>query len=62
MAVDTPSYPTLKKKTKYRHSIDVIRFWNRLVNMDYHRLTKHIFQSNALFYVTGRRNWSYDVD
>ena len=49
-------------KTKYRHYIHVIRFWNRLVNMDNHRLTKHIFQSDALFSVTGKRNWSYYVN
>ena len=49
-------------KTKYRHYIHVIRFWNRLVNMDNHRLTKHIFQSDALFSVTGKRNWPYDVN
>ena len=49
-------------KTKYRHYIHVIRFWNRLVNMDNHRLTKHIFQSDALFSVTGKRNCSYDVN
>ena len=49
-------------KTKYRHYIHVIRFWNRLVNMDNHRLTKHIFQSDTLFSVTGKRNWSYDVN
>ena len=49
-------------KTKYRHYIHVIRFWNRLVNMDNLRLTKHIFQSDALFSVTGKRNWSYDVN
>ena len=32
--------------------------------MDNHRLTKHIFQSDALFSVTGRpkRKWSYDVN
>ena len=28
--------------------------------MDNHRLTKYIFQSDALFSVTGKRNWSYD--
>ena len=27
-----------------------------------HRLTKHIFQSNALFSVSGKSNWSYDVN
>ena len=47
-------------KCKYRHYIYFIRFWNRLVNMDNHRLTKHIFQSDALFSVIGKRNWSYD--
>ena len=30
--------------------------------MDNHRLTQHIFQSDALFSVTGKRNWSYDVN
>ena len=30
--------------------------------MDHHRLTKHIFQSDTLFSVTGKRNWSYDVN
>ena len=49
-------------KTKYRHYIHVIRFWNRLVDMENNRLTKHIFQSDALFSVTGKRNWSYDVN
>ena len=43
-------------KCKYRHYIQVIRFWNRLVNMDNHRLTKDIVQSDALFSVTGKRN------
>ena len=28
--------------------------------MDNHRLTKHMFQSDALFLVTGKPNWSYD--
>ena len=48
--------------TKYRQYIHDIRFWNRLVNMDTHRLTKHIFQSDALVSMTGKRNWSYDVN
>ena len=30
--------------------------------MDHHRLTKQNFQSDALFLVTGKRNWSYDVN
>ena len=30
--------------------------------MDNHRLTKHIFQSDALSSVTGKRKWSYDVN
>ena len=30
--------------------------------MDNHRLTKHIFQSDALFSVTCKCNWSYDVN
>ena len=30
--------------------------------MKNHRLTKHIFQSDALFSLTGKRNWSYDVN
>ena len=51
-------------KPKNRHYIHAIRFWNRLVNMDNHRLTKYTFQSDALFSVTDRpqRNWSYDVN
>ena len=49
-------------RTKYRHYIHVIRFWNRLVNMGNHRLTKHIFQFDALFSLTGKRNWLYDVN
>ena len=46
-------------KTKCRHYIHVTRFWNRLVNRENHRLTNHIFQSDAL---TGKRNWSYDLN
>ena len=30
--------------------------------MDHHRLTEQNFQSDALFLVTGMRNWSYDVN
>ena len=30
--------------------------------MENHRLTEHIFQSDALFSLTGKRNWSYDVN
>ena len=32
------------------------------VNMDNHRLTKHIFQSDAFFSVSGKRNWSCNVN
>ena len=45
-------------KCKYRHYIHVIRFWNRLVNMDNHRLIKHIFQSDALFFYWWRKSGS----
>ena len=30
--------------------------------MKNHRLTKNIFQPDALFSLTGKRNWSYDVN
>ena len=30
--------------------------------MDNHRLIKHFFRSDTLFSVTGKRNWSYNVN
>ena len=30
--------------------------------MENHRLTEHVFQSNALFSLTDKHNWSYGVN
>ena len=46
------------QKLKFRNYICVLRFWNRLINMDDNRLTKKIFKWD---YELCNKNWSEDV-
>ena len=41
-----------------RRKVEMLRLWNRLVNMDVHRLTKHIFEWD---YNINRNSWSSDI-
>ena len=41
-----------------RRQLNCLRLWNRLLNMDENRLTKHIFQWD---YMKCRNNWCHDI-
>lgn len=44
---------------KFRHHINIIRFWNRLVALPTYRLTKYIFERDIA--LSQKSNWSYRV-
>ena len=44
---------------KYRHHVQILRFWNRLIKSTVHRLLKHIFQRDLA--LSGTPNWSHEV-
>ena len=44
---------------KYRHHVQILRFWNRLIKTPGHRLLKHIFQRDLA--LSTKPNWSHEV-
>ena len=44
---------------KYRHHVQILRFWNRLVKTLGHRLLKHIFQRDLA--LSSKPHWSHEV-
>ncbi|XP_053394824.1 uncharacterized protein LOC123524463 [Mercenaria mercenaria] len=44
--------------SNYRRWLNMIRYWNRLINFDDHRLTKYVFK---LDYTNGRSNWCSEL-
>ena len=44
---------------KYRHHVQILRFWNRLIKTPGHRLPQHIFQRDLA--LSRKQNWSHEV-
>ena len=44
---------------KYRHHVQILRFWNRFIKTPGHRLLKHIFQRDLA--LSTKPNWSHEV-
>ena len=44
---------------KYRHHVQILRFWNRLIKTPGHRLLKHIVESDLA--LSRKPNWSHEV-